>query len=179
MSLGIDAKRVYAEDGNANPAFWTVFTEHPHAQIVQVLKADIAVQVAIKAKLDAPPDNSKHGFLVDIVNRMTVNCIGQHIAGQGLHPEKGSFTVYNLLDRGTAAAIDEVISAPENKKLHEAFAAKDADAIIDVISRQTGRALFQMCLLQLVRLDVNPTNLIDKLKDALLHATEGIVPRIG
>lgn len=176
MDFGIDANRVYANDDDANPAFWTVFPGHVHGQIVQALKADTAVQVAIQAKLNAPNDGTKRGFAIDLINRATVNCIGQHIVGQPMHPEKADFTLYNLLAGGTAAAIDQVLGADADTAVHKAFADKSADEIIAIISRQTGRALFQTCVAQLTQFALNPGNIVSKLKDALLSAAKGIVP---
>ena len=162
MTLGIDAKRVYAlSDGASNPAFWTVFTDHAHGKIVKALLTEPAIHIAVKAKLDDPNSGHKRGLAVDLINRMTVNCIGQRILGQVLAPHKFSFTIYNLLDGGTAAAIDAVISSPENKRLHDAFVAKDANAVIDIISRQTGRALFQACQHQILEASDNSSVLLE------------------
>lgn len=178
MSFGIDPLKVYANDGDGNLAFWTVFHGHVHGEIVKALKLDQAIQVAIQAKINKPNDDKKRGFAIDLINRATVNCIGQHIVGQSLHPAKASFSIYNILDHNTATAIDGVIGASANTKLHDAFVAKSADAILDVISRQTGRALFQTCLHQSVGLLADPSKLLSKLEEELRSLAKGIVPGI-
>ena len=149
MSFYIDASRVYGNDGAATPAFWTVFPGHVHGEIVKALLADTAVQVAIQAKLNAPDDVGKRGIVVDLLNRATANCIGQHIVGQALQPTQAAFTLYNLLAEGTAGAVDAVLGADANHAVHQAFADKKPEEIITLLSRQTGRALFQVCLSQL------------------------------
>ncbi len=178
MALGIDAARVYANDSDSNPAFWTVFPGHTHSAVVQALQADTAVQVAVRAKLDAPDDTEKRGAAIDLINRATANCIGQHILGQALHPAQAAFTVYNLLAEGTAAAIDTVIGADADAAVHDAFADKNVIEVITIISRQTGRALFQTCLSQLIDLAVTPLNLVSTLKKELEDKARGIVPGI-
>jgi hypothetical protein len=174
MSFGINPTNVYANDGVENPAFWTVFPGGTHGQIVSALQADTAVQAAIQAKLNDPNNVAKRNFVIHHIDRATVNCIGQRVVGQALAPENASFTLYNLLAGGTADAIDQVIGSPNNTALHNAFAANNSGEIIDVISRQTGRALFQTCISQLSSL--NAANIIANLKAQLEKAAKGIVP---
>lgn len=178
MDFGILSKEVYANDGDGNPAFWTVFSGHVHGDVVRALGSDTAIKVAIQAKLNAPNDGVKRGAVIDLINRATVNCIGQHLVGQALNPEQANFAVYNLLAEGTAAAIDAVLGDAADEDLHNAFAAAKADAIITVISRQTGRALFQTCVSQLVDLGLTPQNIVGKLKAELLNRAIGSVPGI-
>ncbi len=170
MALGIDPNKVYANDGAGNPAFWTVFPDHIHGEVVKALQADTAVQEAIQAKLNAPDDSSKRGAAIDLINRSTANCIGQHIMGQAMNPQSANFTLYHLLAQDTAAEIDQVIGDGADADVHDAFASKSADQIVTVISRQVGRGLFQTCVSQLSDLALNPTNIVSKLKDALLKA---------
>src|ERR1051326_1548290 len=98
--MSLDSHRVFANDGDANPAFWTVMHGGTHGEIVKALEADSVVTAAVKAKLDDPNDDAKRAFMVDHINRATVNCIGQKIAGQHLAPEKAAFSIYNLLSGG-------------------------------------------------------------------------------
>ena len=175
MTFGINAQNVYANDGVGNPAFWTVFPGGTHGKITAALTADATVQAAIQANLSDPNNAAKRAFVIDHIDRATNNCIGQQIVGQALQPEEAPFSLYNLLAAGTAAAIDGVIGAPANTALHNALAAKSVSQIIDIISRQTGRALFQTCVSQLIAAGENPGDLLGKLETALKSAALGVV----
>lgn len=176
--FGIDAGRVYADDGIANPAFWTAFPDHPYGSILTALKNDATVTAAIHAKFNDPENESKRAFVIEHINRATVNCIGQHIVNKPINPESASFTIYNLLQGGTAQAVDQVIGAVANAKLHTAFATQNADDVIALISRQTGRALFQTSLHQAVAFGLNPAAIVDSLKTKLIEQANGIIPGI-
>ena len=177
--MSINAGKVYGNDSDANPAFWTVLSPGSHGKVVAALKADSAVQMAIKAKLLDPGSDKKRGFVVDHINRATVNCIGQLIMGQTLNPEKADLTLYNLLETKTAGSIDAIIDSPANAELHTAFKDKDADKIIHTISRQTGRALFQVCVTDLLDSILDPGSVLKKLKDALQKLIDGVVPGVA
>lgn len=174
MAFGIDPAPVFANDGAANPAFWTLLPGGTHGKIVAALKADTAVQVALQAKFNAPNNIPDRDFVIDHINRATANCIGQAIFGQSLQPEKGELTLYNLLATGTAAQIDTVIgSSPD---LHTAFAAKNADQVIATISRETGRALLQTCVDQIITTSKSPTDVLKKVISELKAAVGGVLP---
>ena|SRR5579871_5766992 len=177
--MSLDANRVFANDGDANPAFWTVIPGHLFGEVVAVLTQDSVVQAAVQASLADPGDAKKRSFVIDHINRATVNRLGEHIVGQPLQPEKAVFTLYNLLEGGTALAIDSVIGSNANTNLTQAFSAKNPNSIIALISRQTGRALFQVCISQLESLALNPENIIGKLKTALLSKLGTVVPGLS
>ena len=75
---------------------------------------------------------------------------------------------------GTALEIDRAISDPANTQLHDALAAHNVHEIISIISRQTGRALFQECITQIVSL--HPANIIGELKGQLLVKLQDLIP---
>ncbi len=173
-NFGIDAVHVYANDSSANPAFWTVFPGGTHGKIVTALVADPMVSAAIHAKLSAPNDPNARAHVVDTVNRQTAACIGQLIVRKHINPADQSVTLYHILSGGTAADLDAIISAPVNADLHAAFAAKDTNKIIEVISRQTGRGLFQASQKSFTSLLSNPMNALSELEKQLKNSLPAI-----
>lgn len=173
--FGIDPDKVFKNDGDGNPAFWTIFPDHFHGKVVAALVTDAAVTASIQAKFDAPDDGQKRLEALDHINKATVNCIGQHLFNQPLKPEAETFSVYNLLTTGTKNNIDSVIGTsdedgsgkPKNFLLHNAFAQKDTHEVIAVVSWQVGRALFQASLHQAVKKFSNPLEFLNTLKTAL------------
>jgi hypothetical protein len=161
--FGIDPNRVYSNDSLVgNTAFWSVLPGGTDGKIVTALRADNAVKVAINAKLNAPNDPNAREHVVDVINRATASCLGQAILKRELNPDDQTCSLYHVLKGGTAGAIDQVINAPANNALHDAFGKKDVNAIIHVITRETGRGLFEACVSQLIKTVEDPSAVVEK-----------------
>lgn len=165
--MTIDASKVYANDDDSNPSFWTVLPGGTHGCIQTALTTDAVIQAAVQASFDDPTNTAKSAFVIDHINRATVNCIGQAVLRKALAPEKSQATVYSALSGGTAAAIDAVIAAPANTALMHAFDTHLDNGVIAIISRQVGRALFQAVVAQGLTAAEDPGALLGKIEAAL------------
>jgi hypothetical protein len=165
--MTLDESKVYANDDDASPAFWTVLPGGTDGKINAALLADPMTGKLIAAKFADPNNVTKRANVVDHINRITALCIAQVITGKHIAPEQAGPSIYNLLSANTALDVDAVINAAANLALHNAFASGSPPNVIEVISRQTGRALFQECLSQLLAAEADPFALLSTVETEL------------
>lgn len=173
--FGIDASRVYANDSlTGNPAFWSVLPGGTDGNIADAVLQSGGVKSAIQAKLHAPGDPNARTHVVDVCNRATTACLGQTILKQPLNADDQTVSLYHILQGGTAGAIDDILNAPVNSALHDAFGKQDANAIVQILTRQTGRGLFEACLTQVLKTAGDPASLAQD----VLGAVTGELKRV-
>jgi hypothetical protein len=163
-NFGMSAQRVYANDSLAgNPAFWSLLGGLDGA-IEGKLAHDSTVTTAIQVKLNSPDDADARLNVINVISRATASCIGQKLTGQALNPDDDAVSILHALDPGTDDALNAIINDPSNTELHHAFASKSVSGIIHVITRQTGRGLFQAAEAKVAAVATNPAAVLDEIK---------------